>query len=445
MRTEVIYKLNSYFHLYKELDRIGGPEADGDLFEEVLGLEEELLQKFGLPLSNKNRSILWKLAQKKKLSEKVLQQTLEHLNAAAQQHHFSPVLTDLEQLKEAKARNKDAFDILPELGHPTHEYTIFLYDVILGFASPEDVLAELSALKRLDCYGDAASLKNQYPRTFRKTKAYKQLKPYLKFLDNYLDPSDLDSMIKLGQEEEEPAPHPLEMARVFRFNEFREERSDSEQTDLFSLARPDAIDFTPDYFVIAGIVEIEEIIFSEDSAVTVTGQLHEDYNKPSPVTLGFDFDALTALIREYGSKGQLVLSYFNKSRQQSLIDCPTIISLKDKTGSTLELHQHYLKVYKPLTLGPTGKPEMIKDAFYIVEEVIDKARYDQQLIEDMRNGLGGYFHHMKNHYYCYLKAKHNGMGEAEARKDNGLEDHVRFEVSKMLYLLYKHGGRTEMK
>lgn len=445
METEIKEKLLSYYHLYNRLDRIGGPEEDGDLFEEVLGLEDELLEKFGLPFSNKNKSILWKLVQKSKISDKALNQTLEHLKAAAEQYLYSPVQSDLEQLTKARDEKRSAFDILPELGHPTHEYTIFLYEVILDFASPEAVLAELSTLKRLDCYGEAASLKNRYPRTFRKTKVYKQLSPYLKFLDNYLDPSDLDSLFRLSHEEDEDTPHPLEAERVISFDDLNEERAVGKQAELFSLSRPtEAIDFTPEYIILSDLIEVEEIIFSEDSAVTVTGQLHACY-KPSPITLGFDFDMLTAVIREYRDQGNSVLNYFNKNRQQNLIDNPVTISLKDKIGSTLLLKKHYFRVYKPLALGSDGKPEMMRDAFYIVDEPIDKSRYDQKQVEYLRGSLGGTFHHMLNHYYCYLNAKQNGMSEAEARRDNGLEDNVRFDVSRMLYLLRKHGGITEMR
>ncbi|MBC5772780.1 hypothetical protein H8S95_01785 [Pontibacter sp. KCTC 32443] len=444
MKTDIISRLTAYYHLYKKLDHIGGLEVDGDLFEELIGIEEVILKKFGLPLSNKNKTILWKLVNKTKLSEKNLQQTLEHLQAAAERFLHSPVQSDLEQLMAAKKQNRSAFDILPELGQPTHEYTIFLYDVILDFASPEDVLAELSALKRLDCYGEAASLKNQFPRTFRKTKVYKQLSPYLKFFDNYLDPSNFDLLISLNNEDDESMPHPLEMARVVSFKDLDEHNLSRQDADLFSIARPEPVDFEPDYIILSDLIEIEEIIFSEDSAVTVTGQLYECC-KPSPITLGFDFDTLAALIREYGSQGKSVLNYFNKSRQQNLIDVPVVISLKDKTGSTLELRQHYFKVYKPLTLGANGKPEIMKEAFYIVDEVIDKRRYDQQQVMFMRSGLNGTFHHISQHYYFYLNHRHDGLSEDEARKKAELQDWVRFEISRMLYLLEKHGGRAEMK
>ncbi|PKV75291.1 hypothetical protein [Pontibacter ramchanderi] len=444
MSLTVEEMLRLYYNKYKELERKGGPEKDGDLFEEVIGLEEGILEKFGLPASNTNKEILWKLSRKKKISDKSIDLTLLQLKAAAEKHLYAPVLTDLEQLQKAKAQNRSAFDILPELGHPTHEYTILLYDTILDYVSPKLVLAELSALKRLDCYGEIATLKNQYPRTFRKTKVYKQHKPYLKFLDIYLDPLNIDLLYNLGHDETIVGyPHPLVYAAIAMPPEF-EEREDNRQANLFDSVRPEAIEFNPEYITLIDLIVIEEIIFSEDSAVTVVGHIaHAHY--PQPITLGFEFDALTSLIQDYGSHGQYILSYFNKQRQLNLIDSPTIISLKDKTGSNLGLNKHYLKVYKPLTLGPSGKPEVMKEAFYIVDEVIDRARYDQEQIPKLKCSLNGAFHHMLQHYYFYLNALLKGMNDAEARKKSGLEDNTRFEVSRLLYMLYKHGETPEMR
>jgi hypothetical protein len=440
----ISFILGFYHKKYKELERKGGPSEDGELFEEVIGLEEGILEKFGLPASNKNKAILWTLTKKEEVNQKYIEQTIKKLEAAAERHLFSPVLTDLEQLTHAKAIGKSAFDILPELGHPTHDYTILLYDTILDYVSPEEVLAELSALKRLDCYGEIATLKNQYPRTFRKTKVYKQHKPYLKFLDIYLNPFNLDLLYSLSHDEIlEDHPHPLEYEAIATPPDF-DERYAHGQANLFDAVRPETIDYDPDYIVIIDIIEIEEIIFSEDTAVTVMGRItHAHY--PQQITLGFEFDALTSLIQDYGSHGQYILSYFNKQRQLDLIDSPTVISLKDKTGSNLGLNKHYLRVYKPLTLGPSGKPEVMKEAFYIVDEVLDKFRYDQEQIPKLKGSLNGAFHHMLQHYYFYLNAKIEGLNDSEARKKAGLEDETRFEVSRLLYLLYKHGGNPEMR
>lgn len=92
----------------------------------------------------------------------------------------------------------------------------------------------------------------------------------------------------------------------------------------------------------------------------------------------------------------------------------------------------------------SGKPEVMKEAFYIVEEVINKGRYDLQQMEHMKGALNGTFHHIKNHYF-YLNARLSGKSEAEARKQFELEDEVHFEISKYLFLLEKHGGRAVMK
>ena len=42
--------LPAYFNQYKLLEGQGRPERNGDLFEEVLAKEEEILSAFGLPV-----------------------------------------------------------------------------------------------------------------------------------------------------------------------------------------------------------------------------------------------------------------------------------------------------------------------------------------------------------------------------------------------------------
>ena len=47
--------------LYRKLDEAGGPEADGELFEQVLSLEEETLAMSGLAPTESNTSLLQKM------------------------------------------------------------------------------------------------------------------------------------------------------------------------------------------------------------------------------------------------------------------------------------------------------------------------------------------------------------------------------------------------
>jgi hypothetical protein len=96
-----------------------------------------------------------------------------------------------------------------------------------------------------------------------------------------------------------------------------------------------------------GYLELEEIVFDKDTAVTVNANYFQQGTKQRQIGLGFEFDELYALLRQYEKENNGVLNYFNKNRQRITFDSPTIINLKDKLGENLVLNKHYLRVYKP--------------------------------------------------------------------------------------------------
>ncbi|AKQ46412.1 hypothetical protein TH63_13525 [Rufibacter radiotolerans] len=430
--------LLEYFKLYKLLEEKGGPERDGDLFEEVLGKEEDILQSFGVPASMKHLQILHKLVNRKSVTVASIQKAIAQLQKAAEVHLSAPVLTDLEFLKKAKEEDLSAYDVLPELGIITHTYPIFLMEVALTFIDPQVILDEFYALKRLDCNGDLYRLKNKHPKSYRRTKIYKQLKPYLKFIDQYVRYNpDLPVQIEDWLEEEK-----LDVSEIISYKDDIAEPIRGQQPSLFdepALTKP-PIDFTPEYTVLTDLVMVEEITFSRDSGVTVSGHLAQ-YYRPTRLMLGFEFDKFYEVLSAYFSPGLGLLSYFNKNRQQAIKDEPVIINVQDKLGKPFVLGEHYFRVYKPEALDRAGNAVPMEEDFYIVEEVIDRARYDQQEAKHIKSNLLGWFHKMKNHYYVYENHKRNGLNEQEAKKEIGLEDDIRFAISKLLYELDKHGGK----
>jgi hypothetical protein len=435
MNFDLETELLDYFKKYKILEEKGGPEQDGDLFEEVLAKEEAILSAFGLPEALKYCQILHKLANRKSVTVAAIRKTLVKLQQAAEKYHNRPVISSLETLALAQQKKLNAFDVLPELGFITHSYTIFLYDSLLlaKKASPEVILTELQTLHKQDLYGPVAKLQFNLTPGYRRTKAYKELKSKLKFLDLFLETTASDNEPDALWDAEDSRPEDQKTRP-------RQQDTPPHQSETGEILHH----FEPDYFTLTDCVYIEEIIFSRDSAVTVTANMSWGY-KPQRITLGFEFDQLTKVIQDYRQQGQKVLSYFNKTRQQNAIDEPVIINLKEKTGSELELYLHYFRVYKPQALDRNGKPELMNEAFYIVDEIIDKAKFDKGAESCIKSEINGLFHHVKNHYYTYLNAKADGMTEEEARRANGLEDNVRFELSKLLYNLEKHGGKAEIR
>jgi hypothetical protein len=170
-----------YWIQYRELEEKGGPDQDGDLFEEVMGREEEILKSFGLPPAEKYNKILWKLTEKKSCTPKAIQHTISKLQAAAKEYHKKPVISGSAFLEAAQLLNLSAFDVLSELGFVTHIYTLFLFDELLlkKESAVGAILQELETVQELDLYGPVAKLKVNLKPNYRRTKAYQDLKTKL--------------------------------------------------------------------------------------------------------------------------------------------------------------------------------------------------------------------------------------------------------------------------
>ena len=127
------------------LDKKGGPSEDGQLFEEILSLQDGILRSFGLPPTEENEKLLWfngNVPTHLEVAERVKQ-----LHKAAQEYLLSPAKPETQILKDAQENKASAFSTLPELGITTHSYTIFVYEKIL-LAKRDNVENVLAELKR---------------------------------------------------------------------------------------------------------------------------------------------------------------------------------------------------------------------------------------------------------------------------------------------------------
>lgn len=130
------------------LDEKGGPTEDGQLFEQILDVQDEILKSLGLPTSSDNKKLL---SFSNFPTGFELQEIIERLYQSATDYLLSPAITELKLLKNALETGEDAFNILPELKIETHVYTIFVYEKILlkKKDTVENVLKELK-LSNLD-------------------------------------------------------------------------------------------------------------------------------------------------------------------------------------------------------------------------------------------------------------------------------------------------------
>jgi hypothetical protein len=111
-----------------ELDKKGGPSEDGQLFEQILSLQDGILQSFGLPISPDNEKLIWfsQLPTDDEVNERVKQ-----LHKTATAYLLSNAQPELQTLREAQEKQQDPFYVLPELKVKTHSYTLFVYNKIL--------------------------------------------------------------------------------------------------------------------------------------------------------------------------------------------------------------------------------------------------------------------------------------------------------------------------
>ncbi len=117
---------------------------DAETFEETIYLEENILDKFGLPYLTEYIEIINKVTESTEIPKAV-----KELEQEAIQFLLSTPLTDIKLLEYAKYFEIDPFSILPELKILTHVYTLYVYNEILltGKDSISNVLWEFNIIK----------------------------------------------------------------------------------------------------------------------------------------------------------------------------------------------------------------------------------------------------------------------------------------------------------
>jgi len=139
---EIRHIIKELAELDVELEKKGGAEKSGKLFEKILQKEDELLEKFGLPSTPYYQELLqfdsipW---------DKEIDNLIELLYHEVERRKEGAPNSELELLIEAKKTNRDPMFILPQIGIATHVYPLFVYNNILmyGKDSPENILSEL--------------------------------------------------------------------------------------------------------------------------------------------------------------------------------------------------------------------------------------------------------------------------------------------------------------
>lgn len=129
-----------------ELDRRGGPEEAGELFEEVLGLMDDVLESFGLAATEDNQRLLESLAADK-LAPPELIITLFQKKAEGE-----PDISPLERFAAGVTNAESPYNVLPAMGFVTHIYTLHLYE--LAGKHPQALVEIYNELYRANPYLD---------------------------------------------------------------------------------------------------------------------------------------------------------------------------------------------------------------------------------------------------------------------------------------------------
>lgn len=127
------------------------PKAD---FDEVLELEREILEKFGLPATLDFREEMEIFIYEEKLDDKSLDEFIVKLSAIAANYLLAPIVSDLEQLMEAK-KQKLVFDyFFRKIGLTANCYQVFLYEELFCKNYINDAEAILKEMKMAESFSD---------------------------------------------------------------------------------------------------------------------------------------------------------------------------------------------------------------------------------------------------------------------------------------------------
>jgi len=174
------------------IDSNGGPEENGELFEEYFHIRATILVSFGLPESDNFGKILFV---KTLPTDKDIENIINNLKQAASDYLLPPAKPEAKILEEAIELKLDPEQVLPEFGITAHKYTFFVYNEIL-LAKRDHPMAVLEALrladdpKTLNLLGVVALTKN-FGEEEKKMLEFLNAKG-IKYLDLYLSAFQID-------------------------------------------------------------------------------------------------------------------------------------------------------------------------------------------------------------------------------------------------------------
>ncbi|WP_333863644.1 hypothetical protein, partial [Chitinophaga sp.] len=183
-------KLQEYYQNYRKLDKQPKAETVSKGPGTVHDLESDILTQFGLPVSKRFVQILHDFVNHTNVNDQLLDYVSRKLRTAARKYLLSPVMSDIDQLNQAMDQKRSPFDVLPELGYPTHDYAVFLIGELLYRRNmpAQDILDELQRVQQHNSWEDLLVLSKI--SSYSTHELYAKLKKYdLRFVDDFIQHS----------------------------------------------------------------------------------------------------------------------------------------------------------------------------------------------------------------------------------------------------------------
>lgn len=177
------------FSLWCHLNENHDDELIKEFLSEVFEIEEEILQKFGLPFCDRFSKLMQKEALRQDISLATVKILFKNLKSESKIYMASPVLSDLKLLENAKEYNTRYDDVLPELSFKIRceEYYTFIYNIcfLKNHCSTQTLLSEIAIVKENRLSLVIQNLTDEVFWTIHKD--YLNLSKFnLQFLDDFL-------------------------------------------------------------------------------------------------------------------------------------------------------------------------------------------------------------------------------------------------------------------
>ena len=387
-------KLQEYYQHYQQLDKKPRKAAGTAVNNRVEEMESDILTQFGLPVSKRFVQILHDFVHHSVVNDQLLDYVSRKLRTAARRYLLSPVMSDLDQLTQARDQKKSPYDVLPELGYPVHDYAIFLVGELLyrRNMTPQDILDELKRVHLHRAWEDLQVLGKVH--NYSSHELYAKLKKQgLRFVDDFIQQLRRQEVAKPQNKRLTPAEE----------------------------------GYKPNYQTISK-VQIEDIVFDDKTTPSLFGKIRSGRSY-SRITIGLEFSELNQLLMSSGELGVEISNAIKKRLANRSAEKPMVIDIKAEFGEPLKLDNCYLEVYKPQH-KEDGKWTEDKDAFYFVDKILSKKEFDKKAKEaEVKTKIQECLELIGGSYVYYQRLRRLGITDDEAKLRAGLQDELLFKLS----------------